>query len=96
MLLCDRINISEETSSAKSNTSKERMVCHCWFCNYGFEFQGSVCNGCHNFTILCLNASDIAIITVKDVNYCCIAYVISKYDAIHLLESSVLGACGYL
>ena len=33
------------------------------FFNHGFKFQDSVCNGCHDLTMLCLNLSDIAIIT---------------------------------
>ena len=40
------------------------MIFHFWFCNPGFKFQDSVCNGCHDLTILCLNISNIAIITV--------------------------------
>ena len=40
--------------------------------------------------MLCLNISDIAIITVKSVNYCCIMHDISKSEAIHLLENFVL------
>ena len=33
--------------------------------NHGFKFQYLVCNGCHYLSILCLNTSNIAIITVK-------------------------------
>ena len=40
--------------------------------------------------ILCLNLGNIAIITMKGVFYCCIIYDISKSEAIHLLENSVL------
>ena len=40
--------------------------------------------------MLCLNISDIAIITVKNVDYCCIMYNISKSEVINLLENSVL------
>ena len=40
--------------------------------------------------MLCLNISDITIITVKSVNYCCIMHDISKSEAIHLLENFVL------
>ena len=40
--------------------------------------------------MLCLNLSDIVIITVKDVDYPCIIHDISKSDAIHLLESYAL------
>ena len=33
--------------------------------NHGSKFQYLVCNGCHYLSILCLNTSNIAIITVK-------------------------------
>ena len=39
--------------------------------------------------MLCLNISGIAIITVKNVDYCCIIHNISKSGAINLLENSV-------
>ena len=48
------------------------------------------------FEIKCLNISDIAIITVKSVDYCCIIHVISKSEAIHLLENYVLEDRGYM
>ena len=35
--------------------------------NHGFKFQDSICNGCHDLKMLCLNISDITIITVKNV-----------------------------
>ena len=63
MLYYDRIDLSEGTDPAKSNGSIECMVCHYWFFNHGLELQNSVCNGCHDLTVLCLNISDIAIIT---------------------------------
>ena len=59
------------------------MVCHYCLFNHGF-------NGCHDLTILCLNIGDVAITTVKGVDYCCIIHEISKSEAIHLLENSVL------
>ena len=46
--------------------------------------------------MLCLSCSDIAIITVKGVGYCCIIHDISKSEAIHLLQNSVLDDCGYI
>ena len=58
--------------------------------NNGFQFQDSVCNGCHDMTALSVNISDIAIITVKDVDCCCIIHNISKSEAINLLENYVL------
>ena len=43
-----------------------------------------------------LNSSDTAITTVENVNYCCIIHVISKSEAIHLVENSVLDDRGYM
>ena len=46
--------------------------------------------------MFCLNTSNIAIIIVKGVDYCCIFYDNSISEATHLLENSVLGDCGYI
>ena len=86
----DRTNISEGIDPTKSNRSKESMMCHDWFFNHGFKFQHFLCNCCHDLTILSLNISDIAIITIKNVDYGCIVHNISKSEAINLLENSVL------
>ena len=60
------------------------MICYYWIFNRGLKFQDSVCNGCNDLTILCLNISDIAIMTVKNVSYRCIIHNISKSKAINL------------
>ena len=90
MLYYDRIDLSEEIDVAKSNSSKECIIFHYWFFNHEFKFQDSLCNCCHDLTILCLNISDIAIIAVKVVDYPCIIHDISKSEAIHLLNNSAL------
>ena len=46
--------------------------------------------------MLSVNISDIAIITVKNVDYRCIIHNISKSEAINLLENSVLEDRGYI
>ena len=86
MLHYNRIDISEGIDPNKSDRSEECMICHYWFYNHGFKFQDSVCNGCHDLTMLCFNISNIAIITVKNVDYHCIIHNISKSEAIHLLK----------
>ena len=96
MLYYDRIDISEGIDLAKSNNSKECMICHYQFFNHGFEFQNSVCNGFHDLTMLSVNISDIAIITVKNVDYCYIILNISKSEAINLLKDSFLEDRGYI
>ena len=72
------------------------MVCHYWFFNHWFKFQHSVCNGCHDLTMFCLNISDIANIAAKGVDYHCIIHDIRKSKAIHLLENYVLDYWGYI
>ena len=72
------------------------MICNYWFFNHGFKFQDFVCNGCHDLTILSVNIRDIAIITVKNVNYRCIIHNISKSEAINLLKNYVLEDRGYI
>ena len=46
--------------------------------------------------MLCLNISDITIITFKGINYLCIIHYISKSDAFHLWENYVLYDRGYI
>ena len=96
MLYYERVNISEGIDSNKSNRSKECMIGHYWFFNHGFKFQGLICNGCHDLRILSLNIRDIAIITVRNVDYRCIIYNISKSESINLLENSLLEDRGYI
>ena len=72
------------------------MICHYGFFNHGFKFQYHQCTGCHNFSILCLNISDVAIITIKNVDYRFIIYSTRKSEAINLLKNSVLEDRGYI
>ena len=65
------------------------FVTICFF-NHGFKLQNFVCYRCHALMMLRFNLSDIGIITVKNVNYRCIIYDISKSETIRLLENSVL------
>ena len=72
------------------------MICHCFFFNHGFKFQNYVCNSCHDLAMLSVDISNIAIITVKNVDYRCIIHNISKSEAINLLKNSVLEDRGYI
>ena len=47
MLHYDRADVSEGTDLAKSNNSRECVICYFWFVNHGFKFQDYVCSGCH-------------------------------------------------
>ena len=78
MLYYDKIDISEGIHLAKSNNSKECMICHYWFFNQGFKFQDYVCNYCHDLTMLSVNLSNIAIFTIKNVDYRCIIHTLAN------------------
>ena len=95
MLHYNKIDVSERIDPTKSNRSKECMICHFLFFNHEFRFRDSVCNGCHDLTILCLNLSNIAIITVKDVDDHCIIHN-SKSETNSLLKHCVLDGRGYI
>ena len=70
----------------KVTTAKECLSFHYLFFNHEFKFQDSVCIGCYNLTMLSANISDIAIITIKNVDYRCIIHNISKFESINLLK----------
>ena len=88
MLHYDRINMSKVIDTAKSNNSKESFIGHYRQFNHGLEFENSICNGSHYLLMLCLNIGDIAIVTVIEADNCYIIYEISKFEAIHLLNSA--------
>ena len=47
MLYYNRTDLSYRIDVAISNNSKKCTICHYWFFNHGFKFQGFVGNGCH-------------------------------------------------
>ena len=52
--------------------------------SHGFKFQHFFCNACHDLTMLSVNMSDTAIITIKCVDYRRIIFDVSKFEAINL------------
>ena len=96
MLYYNRIDTSEEINPAESNRSKECIIWQYQFFNHGFKFQDSVCNNCHDLTMLSVNIRDIVILTIRNADYCCIIHNISKSEATILLNNSVLEDCGFI
>ena len=67
MLYYVRIDMNKGIDVAKS---QKCMICQYWgFFYHGFKSQNSVCNVCHDLTMMCLNFSDIAIITINGVDF---------------------------
>ena len=63
----------------------------CWyFVNYSFKFQPHGSNRCHDLLLMSVNFSDISILNIKSSNYRCIISLISKKDAINLLQNADL------
>ena len=89
MLYYDRTDVSEGIDVNKTSTSKEHDVCHYWyFLNYSFKFQPNFCNRCHDLLMMSINLNDIAILNIK--GYCCIISLISKNEAINLIQNADL------
>ena len=91
MLYFDRIHVSEGIAVNKTNASKKWDICYYWyFLNYSFKFQPNVCNRCHDLLMMSMNPSDIAILNIKSSDYSCIINLISKIEAIKLMQNADL------
>ena len=98
MLYYDRIDVSEGIDVDKKSPLKECDICHCrYFLNYSFKFQPNVCNRCHDLLMMSVSLSDIAILNINGSDYCCIISLISKNEAINVLQNTDLTEkCGAL
>ena len=91
MLYFDRIDVSEEIDVNKTSASKECDICHyCYFLNYSFKFEPNAFNRYHSLLMIFMNLSEITILNNKDSDYFCIISVISKTEAINLLQTDDL------
>ena len=91
MIYYDRFDVSEGIDVNKTSASKECDVCHYWyFSNFSFKFQPNVCNRCHDLLMMSINLSDIAILNIKGSDYRCIISLISKNEAINLMQNADL------
>ena len=88
MLYYDRIDVSEGIHVNKKSASKECDICHHWyFLNYSLKFQPNVCNRCHDLLMISVNLTNIAILNIKGFDYRCIISLVSKNEAINLLQN---------
>ena len=70
---------------------RECDICHCWyFLNYSFNFQPSFCNRCHDLLMMSMNLSDTVVLNIKGSDYRCIINLISKNEAINLMQNTDL------
>ena len=85
----DGIDIKQEIDLVKSNSSF-------LITDFCFKILFAMVVVIWRDLMLSVDTSDIAIINIKNVDYCCIIHNISKSEAIHLLENSVLKDSGYI
>ena len=91
MLCYDIIDISEGIDVNKTSASKDCDICNYWyFLNYGFKFQLNVCNRCHDLLMMAINLSDIAILNIKGSDYRRVISLVSKNEAINLMQNTDL------
>ena len=75
----------------KKNASKDCDVCHCWyFLIYSFKFQPNLFNRCLDLLMISISLSDIAILNIKDPDYCYIISLINKNNVINVMQDSDL------
>ena len=97
MLQYDRIDASKGIDINKASESKECMLCDYWyFKDIRDKFQPYVCNSCHAVSMKAYELKNIAILNGKGVDYRCILWDISKYEAVDRLNNSVLEDKGVL
>ena len=65
----------------------QKSVIFVVFLNKGFKFKPYISNRSHVLIMMSMNLSDIAILKIKNIDYCCIITGISKNEAIQLLQS---------
>ena len=82
---------SEGTDANKISALKESDVCHYWyFLNFSFKFQPNVCSRCYDLLMMSVNLSGIVILNIKGSDYRCINSLISKNEAINLMQNANL------
>ena len=91
MLHLDEIDASKGIDVNKTSSSKERDICQYWFFwNYSCKFQSDVCNKCHDLLMMSMSLCNISISNIKVSDYCSIFILISKADAINLMQNADL------
>ena len=53
-------------------------------------FEPYVFNGCHDVSLMFINRSNVAILNIRSVDYCCIIEGISKSEAVNLQQNAKL------
>ena len=97
MLQYDKIDISEGIDINKGDALKGCIIFHCWYFKDNiYKFEPHVCNGCRDILMMAYELKNIAILSVKGVDYRCVLWGVTKNDAINMLGNSKLHDKGTL
>ena len=89
MLYDDRCDVSEGIDVNKTSSSIEYDISHYWYLlNFSFNYEPNVCNRCNNLLLVTVNLSDFAILNIKGSDYHCIINLISKNEALNLMQKN--------
>ena len=89
MLQYEKFDVSEGIDINKTSPSKECMLCHYWyFKNVSYKCEPHVCNKFYDILVTAYELKNIAILTIKGVDYRCILWGISKNEAVNILNNS--------
>ena len=73
MLYYDRIVVYEGINVNKTSASKECDICHYWyFLDKGFKLQPDICNGYYDVLTMSIKLTNITILNIRGLDYCCI------------------------
>ena len=74
MIYCSKTGLTEGVNLTRRKSSKECIVCHYWYFNHRFKFKKPVCNGYHDLIMMSPDFNNIALISIKGHDYCCIIH----------------------
>ena len=91
LLYYDRTDVFEGIDVNETRASKECGICHYWYSlYYDFKFKQNVNNSCHDLLMMSMNLKGIAVLYIKDSDDWCIISLISKNEAINLMQDADL------
>ena len=86
----DIIDVSKDIIVYKTSSFEKCDICHYWyFLDKEFKFQPETAM-CFILLMMSMKLSNIAILNVHGVNYCCIICGISKSEAMNLMQNTDL------
>ena len=92
-----KIDVSEGIDTNTASASKACMLCHYWyFKEVRFKLEPHNCNKCQFVLMNANELKNIAILNVKEVDFRCVLWSISRDEAVNRMNNSALEEKGVL